>query len=485
VVSCALLSSPPLEAQHLPGDTGAPTAAEQNATFHQEIRSQLAATLQEWVNVWESEQAETLARYYTDEALVLTAEGVTRGRDAIAMMWRERLPTLSDLSVELGEVLPGASLAAATGRLSYQVTPPDGAPYRHAEQFLMVFDEQRGRWMIRAQAFAPSAVSAGGRDVLQASRRAVHPPQLVTVRLIGEAFGGRSAAAGLPEMVTWDVVGGGLGIELGRLLELRGQAWQEMGAATSMEPLRSYSGELRVHVGSVWRFLPNLSVGAGRITGTATPDEEVIPVLGMGVGIEITNALRLQLAARNYLHRKLTSEEHHWINAPREQRWLFSGGLGFAVGRDPVWRDPARTPLQEAYEASLRPAVLRALDEWLEAAPTADPQRLERVYAMGAMLLVPGGDTHRTMEAIRRYWQENGQKLSAAKFEVADLRVSGDLALVTARLRRDGSGSAAPSDAGFTELVTVLERSNQRWRIRTQALVEPTARSSNPESSIE
>jgi len=448
-----------------------PGAGQLRSEFHQEVRRQVTREVQEWVNVWERGRADWLAQFYAEHALLLAAEGAVQGRPAIEQHWRDRLPSLSGVGVDIGEVVVGNSLAAALGRISYRATRPDGTEQTKTEQFLIVFEQQWGRWIIRSHTFSPAPGASLGRSALHANRSPVSPPQKVLLRVVGQGFAGRSAtdAAG----GAWDVVGGGIGLELGNTLEFRGHAWQEAGGVegSGREPLRSFGGEVRARLGEFGRVTPNLMVGGTKFTGAGSPDGAVVPVVGGGLDVRMLHGLSVELDARNYLPQRSSSTTEPWFSAPRDQRWMFTGGLRVAVGRQPQWQDPELTPTQTSYLVATRPAIASLMDAWLAALASGGDEALRRVYSPAALLLAPGDRGFRGPEEIGRFWTEQGFEADGAEIQMVDLRVSGDVAVATAWMTGGGADGAAPR-ATMQQVVTVFERALGEWVIRAQAVTD-------------
>jgi ketosteroid isomerase-like protein len=444
---------------------GTPSVAQEQAAFQQAVRGQVTGYTQQWVNAWSRNRPDVLALYYTDHALVLSDAGAVHGRGAIEAWWRERVEREGSPAVRVGRVLSGPTLSVMLGTLTYRSGESGAGGAEESREFLTVFDRQREHWMVRVQAFAPVAAGfASGADPVRPDRGALLPPERLLVRLVAEGTGGRSPGiADRPGAPAWGVVGGGLGLELGQALELRGYAWQADGESAEGR-LLGYGGEVRLYPFSVWRFWPHLTAGASWIAGDGSPDDAVIPVAGAGMGVEITPSVRLNLSARNHVLRTPEGVAMRWLDAPREQRWHFTGGFALAVGRRPVWRDPPLGSLQNDYEAEHRPAVGAAIQEWFDAAAAGDRARLEERYGPGAVLLLPGTEVLRSPSTVAAYWLGPGGALRGGGLSLSDVRISDSVALVTA-----GVGNAASATPPH-QLITVLQNERGRWRIQAQVL---------------
>jgi uncharacterized protein (TIGR02246 family) len=462
----------PLAAQAIPGMPQGPTGQEMATEYQLAVRKELTTVLQDWTTLWERDQADALARYYTDMAMLLPAGGgVIHGRDAIRQAWTRELPSRGTLQAELVEVLAGGRLAYATGRLAYQVTGDDGAARPEMQMVMMLFEKQRGRWLIRTQAFARTDASTAaqfGRNAVRPARGAVYPPERPIVRLVFEPFAGKTEWQTRPQQAPWSFAGGTLGLELGRTLELRGHYWQAMDAEEAgLEPLRSYGGELRAHLRNLWRLQPQVLLGAAKLSGSVIPDSMIVPTAGAGLGFRVTNGVSLQFAARDYFPRKPDAPETEgWATLERSQYWMFSGGLSYALGRQPAWRDPVPSPQHVASEARLSLPVSTVMDEWVSAVQRGEPGRVAAHYTATSSLLEPH-QVHRRGEEISEYWTARAQR--GAAFQVLEVRISDRVAVVTSAVTTAGGGASAGEGRTSGRLVTVLEQHRGRWTIRAQA----------------
>ena len=469
-----LASRAPSAAQVIPGMPHGPTGREMANEYQVAVRKELTAVLQDWTTLWERDQPDALARYYTDAAMLLPAGGgLVSGRDAIRQAWAVQLASRGTLQAELVEVLAGTRLAYATARLAYQVSGDDGAVRPATETVMMLFEKQRGRWLIRSQAFGrtdPNTAPQFGRNAVRPGRGAVYPPERTTVRLVVEPFAGKTDWQTRPQQAPWSFAGGMLGLELGRTLELRGHYWEAMDAGQDgLEPLRSYGGERRAHIKNLWRLQPQLLIGGAKLSGSVIPDSMIVPTLGAGLGFRVTNGVSLQFAARDYFPRNHDAPEADgWATLERSQYWLFSGGLSYALGRQPTWRDPVPTPQQVAYEASLNVPVLRAMDEWAAALQQGEPNRLASLYSAASSLLEPGEGVHRGGEAIGEYWAANVPR--GAAHQALEVGISDRVAVVTSAVTASGSGASTGEGRASGRLISVLEQHRGGWIIRAQAL---------------
>lgn len=435
--------------------------------YEHQIRSQVIGALKDWASLWERDDAAALGRYYTEAAvLLLPTGGAAVGRGEVGETWSERLASMSDLAMEVESVEAGERLAVVTGRLSYRASEPGGAARVETESFLAVLEQQRNRWLLRSHAFAADPaldpVSESSTTAIRASRVPVSAPQRMLVRLVGEVSGARAEGGDAVGAEGWAGVGGGLGIELDRLIELRAHYWQ---AGDGPEPVASIGGELRTYLGTLWRFRPHLLLGASRFLGESPPDSMLVPMAGAGLSVALTEGVSLQLAGRDYFVQRPGSREvTTWTAAERTQRWMWGGGLSVAVGRRPTWSDPVVAPERMAHEARISAEIARFMDRWGAARLRSDEEASAALYAPDALLLPVDGGVLSGRSEIEEYLSAPSAPGGGAMAPLA-FRAGADLAYVATRVSvpRD-EGSAAGT------MITVLEREDGAWRIRAQAV---------------
>ncbi|CAN5849987.1 hypothetical protein BH23GEM6_BH23GEM6_27410 [soil metagenome] len=477
---CVLFSmgfgTAPAEAEaQLPG-YNPPSADAVRMQFQQVMRERLTPALQDWTNLWERNEPEAISQYYTERALFFSREtGVIEGREAIREMWREELPWQSGIRLEIHEIVAGETMATVAGRTIQRVTPADGRPYQTARRFMQIFEQQRGRWLIRAHYLDLPEDAEGlavSRAALRANRASVAPPERVWARLVTELMAGHAGADVGPGGGSWSVIGGGLGLDLGGFIEIRGHAWRDLGSGDELpDPLRAVGGELRLYPFSVWRLRPNLLAGIARFDGTRAPDTAVVPVLGGGMGIRINDDAIFHLAARNYLPQRAGSSADTWVSAPRDQRWLVSGGMSYAVGSRPTWSEPVLPPERRDFEASFHSQIVTVLTFWHGAVGRGDAAAMGNVYAAAASLHDHEAGYHVGGEAIQRYWTNRGGQVGEVKIQPNSLRVSGNFAVTMLSMEPPRNRTSTQEASPPEQLLTVLEREADQWRIRMQVVL--------------
>lgn len=153
----------PLLAQVLP--TGDPRALNDRAAKRQmEMRREaLRGTtqlLRRWTEAWNEDDAGRLTRLYTEDAVLLPAEGASqlRGRESIGDYLSETLDGAGEIRVVLSDFDAVGQLAYALGTFTY--TAPSRAGSRGASRSLegdvvLVLRRDGGSWRIRSQLFQP------------------------------------------------------------------------------------------------------------------------------------------------------------------------------------------------------------------------------------------------------------------------------------------------------------------------------------------
>jgi ketosteroid isomerase-like protein len=493
------LAGGPVAAQVLPAPPGeAPGTTE--IVYQAQVRAELEAVLQEWVNAVHAGDPGTVARFFTDGAVLLAPDGVAAtGRTGVAEYWSRSLPVLTRLNVVLGDVVARNQIAAAGGRYSAQVDNGSGRTALHTGYLLLVFERQRGVWMQRLHAALPDpdprpGLGAGG-GAIGPTGHAPRTPTRPSVRLkLDSHFGAMRAAAEWGGR-THSVVGAGAGLELGELLQLVGTLAHEAGGANGGEPLRMYGGELRLALVPGGRVRPFVLGGLSYVAGGpgAVPGEwaeSVAPVLGGGASVNLTRGLTVDLGARAYLATDPTTPgregyltgRSHWLTASRVPNTSFSIGLGFAAGGDRPWHDPPMLARDELHERLVAADLTEVLHQWLKAMRQNQIEQVASIYSPGAWLAGGDGGLARGREAIAAYLGSRPAPASGERLEVEDFRAVGNLGLLVTRLVRDNN--SAGNGAGHVELarhVTVMERRLGRWAIRMHMIAEsPDPRRGSP-----
>ena len=119
----------------------------QSQIYEMNVRRGVNATLTEWREAWERDDADALARLYAENATLFTDRETIRGRAAIADYYRRILPDLAGR-----QSLP--LHFDASGALAYQVEQvtltleADGAGRRTQRQVMVLRQQWDDRWLI-------------------------------------------------------------------------------------------------------------------------------------------------------------------------------------------------------------------------------------------------------------------------------------------------------------------------------------------------
>lgn len=145
------------------------------------------------------------------------------------------------------------------------------------------------------------------------------------------------------------------GVDLGQYVGLRGFYWQGRSSDLSArQPLQSYGGEAQFNFNRTPSIAPFLLVGAGRLDfgrdfrdALDRPrDMETALILGAGVGVRLSDALRLNATVRDYVRGPQDLDDLS-SSDQLSNNWLYSVGLGFNFGRSRTPR-PSNDELSRA-----------------------------------------------------------------------------------------------------------------------------------------
>jgi ketosteroid isomerase-like protein len=133
--------------------------------------------------------------------------------------------------------------------------------------------------------------------------------------------------------------------------------------------------------------------------------------------------------------------------------------VGFAVARR---EPPSARSAPAALDAREEQAVLRVQREWMEAVRDKDAATLDRILADDYTYTDSRGGVTNKADSLRQTRNQNDQ-MKAFHTSEETARVYGDVAIVTGRLRVEGTASGVPYDAEvrFTD---ILARIDGRWR---------------------
>lgn len=156
-----------------------------------------------------------------------------------------------------------------------------------------------------------------------------------------EAFTGRLDFAD-PALGTPFLVGIRAGIDAGNYVGLRAYYMRGVSSDYSaLEGVESLGGEAQFNLNASPTIAPYLLVGGGTLgfatdyrdrNGDAPPDRTVL-ILGAGTGIRLTDKLRLNVAARDFVHGREANLDEVAEAGDVRHNWLYSAGISFSVGR--------------------------------------------------------------------------------------------------------------------------------------------------------
>jgi uncharacterized protein (TIGR02246 family) len=118
--------------------------------YEMNVRRGINATLTEWREAWQRDDADGLARLYAEDATLFTDTETAHGRDAIADYFRRTLP-----GVTRRQTLP--LHFDASGMLAYQVDQVtvtlegDDGPRREFREVIVLRQQWDNRWLIESQ----------------------------------------------------------------------------------------------------------------------------------------------------------------------------------------------------------------------------------------------------------------------------------------------------------------------------------------------
>lgn len=478
-----LLAVAPVSGQVLPMPREEASGIDQ-ARYLREVRADLEQQLQEWVNAWDRGDADAVSRFYVDGAVIVDPSGaVARGRPAVAEYWRAHRARASHLLVALTQVSATTDMASARGRISYRVPLDGGGHATRSGDLLLVFERQRGVWMKRVHAAvldgAQSTPVANMRGVIGATGREPHVPAVPQIRWRAEPVAGvlrlhDSFDAGLTGLV-----GAGVGMEIGRVFELRASYAHGLGSG-GFDALRSASAEVRFYALPDAVVRPYIAAGGAHVSGgpvgarlNGRQGANIpAPLFGGGLGIDLAPSWAVQVDARNILLLDPGSRPaHHWFTESRTSNWSLSGGISYTVGRAREWHDPQPTPRRLIYEGAVRNELASVLELWLDALERGRPAHLPSLYAADARLMLSDGRSIFGQPGIIDFWAgRDAARVGHLIFE--DVRASGNVASVVALVVPPGSLRQAEDPAPIGALVTVFEQQRGDWVIKSQLLVE-------------
>jgi ketosteroid isomerase-like protein len=451
------------------------------ARYAAEVRVELERALQEWVNAWEAGDGTAVSRFYADEAVIVDPSGsVVRGRAAAADYWTDHREPRSDMVALITQVSATNHVATARGRVSTRVQTATGGSRTESGDLLLVFERQRGVWMKRVHAVALDAPSEMSEvpSVPRSIRATGHParvPEATQLRWRAEPFAGTATFAESFHAPATTMAGLGVGLEIGRVLEIRGSYWHGLdgddGDGGDAGTLRTAAGEVRIYGFPASVARPYALAGAAKMAGGAVADlsgaDALVPMFGGGLAFELPGHWGAHLDTRTYLlPRTSTRPGSNWISQPRSSNWSFSGGLSYSVGRYRAWHDPPVPAARAEYEGQVRQTLASLLGQWLDPSEVDRP-RMASFYAPDVRLVTADGRRIQGASEVAAFWAARHPMLPGSLVN-EDLVVSGHVASVVARIVPNTSTRAAEGRLGT--LITVFEQNHGRWTIRSQVL---------------
>ena len=202
------------------------------------------------------------------------------------------------------------------------------------------------------------------------------------------------------------------GVNFGPLVSLRGYYWRGVGDDfMNTQGIQSWGGEGQFRLNAGSGLNPYLIAGAGQLdftsdydpeTNPIPPDDRTMLILGGGVALELTDRLRLNVAARNHLFNAEGELEDAARADDLTSNWLLSAGLGFNIGGTTDDRPPApRVPVVARVDTVV---VDRATGDVVREARGAERTEMREaaddsvVVRRVETLRVVAGDTVRTFE---------------------------------------------------------------------------------------
>lgn len=114
-------------------------------------RAEIDRLRSDWIEAAERDDAEAVAGYYAEDAVVVTTANPepARGREAIQRMWAEGFPAVSETEVRSSEFVAGGDVAYDYGEYTQRVSPPNGEPITERGHYLVALRRQPdGTWKI-------------------------------------------------------------------------------------------------------------------------------------------------------------------------------------------------------------------------------------------------------------------------------------------------------------------------------------------------
>lgn len=235
-----------------------------------------------------------------------------------------------------------------------------------------------------------------------------------------ELFGGVLDFDGEDGLDRQNLIGVRTGLDFGRYVGLRGFYWRGVNDDfDDTRPIQGWGGEAQFNLNAGPGFAPFLVAGAGKLdfrsgfendAGDVLRDRTVL-ILGGGMSLRLTDRLRLNASARNYLSNPDDALEDVSRTDDLRGTWLFSAGLGFNIGGGTSAGPTPRGPRLAAVTDTLR-AVDTVFVDARTGERVAAPGRT-RIAAAGR---VAGQDTVRTDTVLVD--RATGERVRAGEVEL-------------------------------------------------------------------
>lgn len=197
---------------------------------------------------------------------------------------------------------------------------------------------------------------------------------LSRVGLPFEVIAGRVQFDGATNLERQSFIGARTGLDFGRLVGLRGYYWR--GTSDSfdrMQPIQSWGGEAQFNLSPASGIAPYLIAGAGELdfhsgyrnrAGDPMEDKTML-IVGGGLRFGITDKVRLDVAARDYVLAEATDIQDASSTKQLESNWAYSAGLSFTLfGPRGGPGSPPRPPVQRggAVQGAMEPGAVALRD---------------------------------------------------------------------------------------------------------------------------
>lgn len=169
-----------------------------------------------------------------------------------------------------------------------------------------------------------------------------------------EVFGGVFNFDDKNDLDGQNVVGARAGLDFGPLVGLRGYYWR--GVSDNFDKakgVQSWGGEAQFRLNAGSGLSPYLIAGAGQLdfrsdfnpsdsaVASINPVDRTMLILGGGVALNLSERVRLNVAARNHLFNGEGNIEDASTADDLTSNWMFTAGLGFNIGGSTGARRPA------------------------------------------------------------------------------------------------------------------------------------------------